>query len=176
SLFMTRTMFNLWTRYNLLTKLSMIRFLTRPNIDFMKIRYYWFTATIILTIVGLAVFLWRGEGSLDIDFVGGTAYGGQLTDPRPLSNSNPASGPLGLRQLLDAERQKQLLQVNDVKQVGDDAYHYQITYAGETSPTTITFRNVPEGATPEDRRKNVMERASRLPDVKVTQIIPLDEP
>jgi SecD/SecF fusion protein len=176
SLFMTRTMFNLWTKFNLLTKLSMVRFLTRPSFDFMKIRYYWFTATIVLTIVGLAVFLWRGEGSLDIDFVGGTAYGGQLNEGRALSNSDASSGPLGLRQLLDGERQKQLLKVTNVKQVGDDPYRYQISYAGESSPTTVTFRNIPEGATPADREKIVAARASVLPDVKVTQIIPLDEP
>jgi SecD/SecF fusion protein len=175
SLFMTRTLFAVWIRFNLLKKLSMVRFLTRPNIDFMKIRYYWFTATIVLTIFGLAVFLWRGEGSLDIDFVGGTAYGGQLTEGRPLSNSNTSSGPLGLRQLLDTERQKQLLKVTSVKQVGDDPYRYQILFAGETSPTTVTFRNIPEGATAADREKNVAVRASVLPDVKVTQIIPLDE-
>ncbi|HEV3142320.1 MAG TPA: protein translocase subunit SecD [Gemmataceae bacterium] len=176
SLFVTRTIFTLWTRLNLLTELSMVRFLTRPSIDFMKIRYYWFTATIVLTIVGLAVFLWRGEKSLDIDFVGGTAYGGQLTEGRLLSNSNPSSGPLGLRQLLDTERQTKLLKVASVKQVGDDPYRYQITYAGEGSPTAVTFRNLPDGPTVREREQNVAERASQLPDVKVTQIFPRDEP
>jgi SecD/SecF fusion protein len=51
----------------------------RPNFDFMSIRYYWFTATIILTVLGGALFLYRlDKGGLDIDFVGGTAYGGRL--------------------------------------------------------------------------------------------------
>src|SRR6202043_2500016 len=49
SLVMTRLMFDLWQAKNWLHKLSMMRLFTRPNIDFMRIRYYWFTATIVLT-------------------------------------------------------------------------------------------------------------------------------
>src|SRR5206468_11573953 len=49
------------------------------DIDFMGIRYYWFTATIILTVLGAALFIWRlDKGGLNIDFEGGTAYTGQL--------------------------------------------------------------------------------------------------
>ena len=45
----------------------------------MAIRYYWFTATIILTILGGGLFIYRlDKGGLNIDFVGGTAYSGQL--------------------------------------------------------------------------------------------------
>src|SRR5437879_346447 len=81
SLYMTRLMFDIWFAKNWLHKLSMFRLFARPNIDFMRIRYYWFTATILLTIFGLTVFLVRGEQGLNIDFVGGTAYSGQLKEP-----------------------------------------------------------------------------------------------
>ena len=53
SLYMTRVMFDFWQSKGWLHKLSMMRLiLAQPNIDFMAIRYYWFTATIILTIAG----------------------------------------------------------------------------------------------------------------------------
>src|SRR5262249_23667548 len=69
-----------------LHKLSMLRLFRRPNWDFMSIRYYWFAATIILTVLGAALFVHRmpdeadptKKSVLNIDFVGGTAYGGEL--------------------------------------------------------------------------------------------------
>jgi SecD/SecF fusion protein len=80
SLYMTRLMFDIWQFKGWLSKLSMLRLLSRPNIDFMAIRYYWFAATILLTLFGAAVFIHRGKGGLNIDFNGGTAYGGRLKD------------------------------------------------------------------------------------------------
>jgi SecD/SecF fusion protein len=80
SLYMTRLMFDIWQHKGWLYKLSMFRLFSRPNIDFMAIRYYWFTATIVLTIVGAAVFIYRlDRGGLNIDFTKGTAYTGKLT-------------------------------------------------------------------------------------------------
>jgi SecD/SecF fusion protein len=88
SLYMTRTIFDYWQSKNWLRKLSMRQLFHRPNIDFMGIRYYWFTATVVLTIVGAGLFIWRLPGAdaaenessvLNIDFIGGTAYTGRLT-------------------------------------------------------------------------------------------------
>src|SRR5438445_8340271 len=61
SLYMTRLLFDIWLSRNWLHKLSMFRLFSRPSIDFMRIRYYWFTATILLTIAGISVFLIRGR-------------------------------------------------------------------------------------------------------------------
>jgi SecD/SecF fusion protein len=88
SLYMTRTMFDFWLANGWLHKLSMLQLFHRPNIDFMRIRYYWFTATILLTLVGAALFIYRmpdasdpdKKSVLNIDFVGGTAYSGELTE------------------------------------------------------------------------------------------------
>jgi SecD/SecF fusion protein len=81
SLYMTRTMFDYCLAKGWLTKLTMMQLFKRPNIDFMAIRYYWFAATIILTIVGGALFVWRlDKGGLNIDFVGGTKFSGQLNE------------------------------------------------------------------------------------------------
>src|ERR1700686_909923 len=81
SLYMTRVLFDIWLAQGWLHKLSMFRLFSRPNIDFMRIRYYWFTATILLTIIGISVFIFRLPQDLNIDFNGGTAYTGQLVDP-----------------------------------------------------------------------------------------------
>src|SRR5262249_24013634 len=79
SLYMTRTMFDIWQTRGWLHKLSMMQLFHRPNINFMAIRYYWFTATVILTILGAALFIYRlDKGVLNIDFTGGTLYSGQL--------------------------------------------------------------------------------------------------
>jgi SecD/SecF fusion protein len=88
---MTRLMFDLWQAKNWLHKLSffqgLVRVLHRHHWDFMGIRYYWFTATILLTILGAGLFLWRlnpderGGSVMNIDFTGGTAYTGKLATP-----------------------------------------------------------------------------------------------
>ncbi|HEY1379130.1 MAG TPA: protein translocase subunit SecD, partial [Gemmataceae bacterium] len=115
SLYMTRLMFDLWQAKGWLRKLSMYQgltnFLHRNYIDFMRIRYYWFTATVVLTVIGLGVFLIRGPAGLNIDFVGGTAYGGQLTKPMDVE---------ALRGLLSTKRQETRLAVKDVKEASDD--------------------------------------------------------
>jgi SecD/SecF fusion protein len=62
-----------------LKSLTMMHLFHRPNFDFMAIRNYWFTATAILTILGGGIFIYRlDKGGLNIDFVGGTLYSGQL--------------------------------------------------------------------------------------------------
>jgi SecD/SecF fusion protein len=96
SLYMTRVIFDLWQAKNWLKKLSMLRLFHKPNWDFMAIRYYWFTATIVLTLLGAGLFLWRmptanAEGNqnessvLNIDFTGGTAYTGRLRQPMTIA-------------------------------------------------------------------------------------------
>src|SRR5262249_26421993 len=117
SLYMTRLLFDLWLAKNWLHKLSMYRLFSRPNIDFMAIRYYWFTATIVLTVVGFAVFILRLPEGLDIDFNGGTAYGGQLTQPMELAQ---------LRDLLDEANQKEKLQIAGVTEVSSPDNAYEI--------------------------------------------------
>ncbi len=96
SLFMTRTMFDLWQSKGWLHKLSfyqgLVRVLHRHHWDFMGIRYYWFTATIILTVLGAGLFVWRlnpaerGGSVMNIDFIGGTAYTGKLAKPLDMTS------------------------------------------------------------------------------------------
>jgi SecD/SecF fusion protein len=177
SLYMTRLLFDIWMAKNWLHKLSMFRLLSRPNIDFMSIRYYWFTLTIALTIFGISVFVARLPGDLNIDFNGGTAYGGQLVQ---------AIDPGGLRDLLNEKSQKEYLQVAEVKEVpGEKGLAYDITYkdpSGTETKRTIHFPNRPLDvkeenleATLQDRLKDVKVRAEQLPDFSVEQIFPTSE-
>ncbi len=91
SLFMTRTMFDFWLSKGWMHNLSfyqgLVRALHRHHWDFMGIRYYWFTATLVLTVLGAGLFFWRlapdakGRSVMNIDFIGGTAYTGKLSKP-----------------------------------------------------------------------------------------------
>jgi SecD/SecF fusion protein len=163
SLFMTRLMFDIWLHKGWLKQLRMMRFLTKPNIDFMAIRYYWFAFTIILTIFGLTVFLVRGRSGLNIDFIGGTAYSGQLANDHAMDISE-------LRAKLGDDQQKERLAIEDVKQEGDDGRTFRILYQNkvrigdsESKEETVSLSN----ATTED---DVRRRAAQLPDLSVEQI------
>jgi SecD/SecF fusion protein len=167
SLYMTRLMFDFWLSRGWLRKLSMARFFAKPDIDFMAIRYYWFTATIVLTIAGMALFIGRLPDDLNIDFVGGTAYGGQLNKPYEID---------GLRKLLSEERQKEMLQAEAKMVPGSDGRQFELWYVnpggGKSEVRAVSLANKIEGDTPEDKVKNFVTRASQLPDVSVEQIFP----
>lgn len=90
SLYMTRLIFDIALSRNWIKSLSMSKLFSKPNIDFMRVRYYWFTATIILSILGLGLFLMRGEEGLNIDFTGGTAYTFQFKQPKTTSEVRTA--------------------------------------------------------------------------------------
>jgi SecD/SecF fusion protein len=123
SLYMTRTMFEIWLYKGWLKKLSffngLVRLIHARYWDFMAIRYYWFAGTITLTILGAALFVYRldsapehGKSSvLNIDFIGGTAYTAQLAEP------------MTLRQLRDKLEGENALPDMSIEQifVGDDA-------------------------------------------------------
>jgi SecD/SecF fusion protein len=82
SLYVTRTIFDIWLGNNWLHKLYFMQLFKRPNINFMAIRYYFFAGTVVATVLGAALFIYRlDKGGLNIDFVGGTAYSGLLTEP-----------------------------------------------------------------------------------------------
>jgi len=167
SLYMTRLMFDLWQARGWLKKLSMMRLFGRPDIDFMGIRYYWFTATVILTIFGMVVFIGRLPNDLNIDFVGGTAYGGQLRADQERDTE-------GYRALFDDHRQKILLKAEVTEVAGTDGHTFLIKYKNQdkttTDPRTVNLANKAVGETPELRAQDVKDRASVLPDWSVELI------
>lgn len=166
SLYMTRLIFDFWQSKNWLTKLKMLRLFARPNINFMKIRYQMFALTGFLTIAGVALFLARGEKGLNVDFVGGTAYGGRTVKPLDITQ---------LRSLLSEDRQKTQLKVTDATPIADptgkNKWTYEITYA-DGAKTIVALANSPVGNNPEQQQADVKARASILPDWSVEQTFP----
>ncbi len=165
SLYMTRLMFDLCLAKGWLTKLNMFRLLSNTKIDFMRIRYYWFAATIILTVLGITVFLIRGQNGLNIDFVGGTAYGGKLVEPTDIGT---------LRDMLSERSQAERLAIDKITETEDGA-GYQIAYKDGTTQI-VQLPNKPEGDTPEERQNDLKARAQKLPDLSVEQIFLKAEP
>src|SRR5207302_1284150 len=100
SLYMTRLMFDFWQSKGWLTKLTMMRLFAKPDIDFMSIRYIMFAITLGLSILGLALFIGRIPNDLNIDFIGGTEYGGKLTTGIKIEK---------LRELVNEKNQKKIL-------------------------------------------------------------------
>jgi SecD/SecF fusion protein len=167
SLYMTRLLFDIWLHKGWLTKLGMFRLFARTDIDFMGVRRYWFTASIILTIVGFTLFLARIPDNLNIDFRGGTAYAGQL-------EKGYGQDITGLRKLLDEKRQKEMLQVASVTQIDTEGRSFRIEYADPPGSREVNLANQPlvnnPNATKAEREADLIKRAGELPDVSVEQI------
>lgn len=163
SLYMTRLMFDFWQSKGWLTKLTMMRLFARPNIDFMSIRNVMFITSLTVAILGLALFIGRIPNDLNIDFIGGTAYGGKLTKGLTVAE---------LRKKVEEAKQKEVLSGVIVKEFeGSDGRQFEITFPnGDKEPRTVTFSNAPEGKTPEERVRKVKERASLLPDPSVEML------
>jgi len=68
----TRMIFETGIRWGLIKELRMLHLFQRPNIDWMRFGRYAFVITVVISVVGIIVFLNRGEDKYDIEFVGGT--------------------------------------------------------------------------------------------------------
>lgn len=168
SLYMTRLIFDIWLATGKNHDLKMMKMFTKPNLDFMKIRKAMFTITAVLTIVGVGVFLMRGQRSLNVDFVGGTAYSGQLNTPLDIT---------ALRELLSEKNQRDRLNVTDVREIQDTSGKirktFELTYS-DGAKTIVSLANDPDGTTPEAQLANLKARASQVPDWSVEQIFTSD--
>ena len=103
SLYMTRLMFDYWLHRRWLTNLKMMRLFGKLNFHPMKYRYYLFTLTAGLTIAGFLLFINRGEAGLNVDFRGGTVYGGRLKEGEERALTTTPDGKRGFRDLLTDE-------------------------------------------------------------------------
>lgn len=178
SLYMTRLIFDFWQHKKWLTELKMMRLFEKPSFRPMKYRYIFFTITGVLTILGLSLFLYRGEAGLNVDFRGGTVFAGRLKDGEERALTTTSDGKLGFRELLDEENQKKRL--TPIKAVWENkpssgsaatvnTFVYTITYADNTT-ATVTLSHKPDGDTDEEMAQNVIARASQLPDISVEQM------
>jgi len=167
SLYMTRLIFDFWMKKNWLKKLNMFRFLGKTDYNFMKIRKLMFSITLGLTIAGLSLFLFRGNKGLNVDFNGGTAYGGQLRAGKELTISEH-------RAIIEKQDSLAVDRVEKVKTEGRYENTYQIFYKGGDTQR-IVLANAPPGADEDAQLENLKARASVLADVSVEQIFRRDD-
>ncbi|MBX9625439.1 MAG: protein translocase subunit SecD [Gemmataceae bacterium] len=178
SLYMTRLMFDYLMHRRLLGDLRMLRLFERPNFNPMKYRGFFLTLTTALTVLGLGLFLVRGEAGLNVDFRGGTVYAGRLRDGEERAMTG-ADGRPGLRDLLGEAAQRDRLKVESVRLVNRPAtggdlgalgtYVFDVTYSDGTT-STVELTQKPAGDAVEAVEADVKARASHLPDVSVEQM------
>jgi SecD/SecF fusion protein len=196
SLYMTRLMFDYWQHKKLLTDLSMMRLFGKLGFHPMKYRHFFFALTGISSILGLALFVYRGEAGLNVDFRGGTVFSGRLKDGQERALNTVGDKP-GFRDLLSEDNQRKRLNAisarwenqppkaegqltpEEIALVG--TYIYTITYDDKTS-ATVTLSHKPAGNTPEEMEQDLIStsptrpgRARHLPDVSVEQTFRLGE-
>jgi SecD/SecF fusion protein len=190
SLYMTRLIFDYWQHRRWLTDLRMMRLFSRPNLKPMKYRFVFLPVTAALTVAGLALFLYRGEEGLNVDFRGGTVFAGKLKEDEARALTKTSDGKLGFRELLSEPRQAERLnatsaqwenaptaRAEDGKRTADEilaagSYVYTIRYA-DGGAATVTLTAAPAGAAAGDEAAmaaDVVERARHLPDVSVEQM------
>ncbi|MBP3959775.1 protein translocase subunit SecD [Gemmata sp. G18] len=180
SLYMTRLMFDFWLHKRWLTELKMMRLFERPNFNPMRYRRIFFSITGVLTVLGLALFLHRGEAGLNVDFRGGTVFAGKLKAGEERGLTKTQDQKLGFRELFGEEAQKTKLAVKP----GDDAivwenkptgsesvntWVYTVTYNDGTK-STVTLTAKPDGTTEAEMKDDIRQRVSHLPDVSVEQM------
>jgi SecD/SecF fusion protein len=70
-IFVTRIIFEILSNNKNFTKIEMLKLFPKTNIDFIGKRWVAYTASIIILVVGLGVYIMRGEKMYGIDFTGG---------------------------------------------------------------------------------------------------------
>jgi SecD/SecF fusion protein len=73
SVFVARVIFDIAEKHRWITQLKMHHLVGHTEIDFMGWFPYCLTFSVLITVLGLAVAFWRGQGLFDIDFTGGTS-------------------------------------------------------------------------------------------------------
>lgn len=104
--FCTRVMFDVAERRGYITQLKMMHLFSRPNLDFLSIRWVALGASWVLIIIGMIAVYFRGATLLDIDFTGGSSVSFTLKEPVDLTNvrNTLAKTELGDKNLLVVER------------------------------------------------------------------------
>ncbi|MGE4601988.1 MAG: protein translocase subunit SecD, partial [Planctomycetota bacterium] len=81
SIFVSRLILSALIRYNIIKKFSMVRLISRPNVNFMAMRGVARILSILFVLLGISFLIWRGGESLGIDFTGGTKLSVNLVRP-----------------------------------------------------------------------------------------------
>ena len=180
SLFVTHLIIDYAMLKRWFTAFNPLKLFSRPNFKPMEWRYFFFPLTTVLTILGLGLFLARGDKVLNVDFTRGTSYTARLVDPLSLSGTPEKPG---LRDLLSEASQAQRLQIKDVfdptasqtapdgQPKVSDGLTYTIEYA-DGFKTTVKLSNKPGGPSADAAAQlaALRTRASALPDVSIESL------
>jgi protein-export membrane protein SecD/preprotein translocase SecF subunit len=152
ALYVTRTIFDLFMARGWLKKLSMGRMFSRVNIQFMSIRRPVFIATICFALFGVTLFLLRGTSALNMDFIGGTVYGGKATEFLSVGE---------LREMLSDKRQEERLALaQDPERVGQSDNWRLVYKEGDVERTVFIPAEANRSLSPAEVRR----RAEILPE------------
>ncbi|MBI1916516.1 MAG: protein translocase subunit SecF, partial [Planctomycetes bacterium] len=164
ALYMTRVFFDLWQTKGWLKKLSMAKLFSRTRINFMGIRNTVFVITIALSVLGVGLFLLRGKSGLNMDFVGGTVYSGELDEFLNISK---------LRDRLDETKQQEWLALEkDPVLLSEKSGTWQLVYKKEgDGRERVRQVSIPEKLT----ATQVRQRAETLPEPSLELIFHSDE-
>ncbi|MFM8274885.1 MAG: protein translocase subunit SecD [Gemmata sp.] len=175
SLYMTRLMFDFWMHKKWLSELKMMRLFDRTAFHPMRYKNQLFTATAVSSAAGLALFLYRGEKLLNVDFRGGTVFAASLRGGEERGLIKTSDGKPGFRELFGEEAQKAKLEATEAvwenKPAGGgsvNVWDYTITYKDGTK-AVVSLTEQPAGADEKAMADDVRRRASHLPDVSVEQ-------
>ncbi len=82
SVFVARVIFDVAEKRQWITRVKMLRLIGHTNIDFMRLFPYTLTASILITVMAIAVSVHRGKGLFDIDFTGGVSVQALFDKPQ----------------------------------------------------------------------------------------------
>jgi SecD/SecF fusion protein len=113
TLFGTRLAYDYLYSKRALKKLTFMKFLDKPSIDYMKVRKITFTISAIFCLLGVIAFvqILRGQANLGVDFAGGSMLQYQSAKPFTLKEARSALTKHGLQgvQLQQVENENQLI-------------------------------------------------------------------
>ena len=85
AVFCAHVVFDVAEKQKWISKLRMMRLLSKTNIDFYGLRRTCYTASLIICLGGLVAVFLRGRGLLDIDFTGGVAVQVVFNEPQKIA-------------------------------------------------------------------------------------------
>jgi SecD/SecF fusion protein len=86
AVFCVHVVFDVAERQKWITRLKMMRMLTKTNIDFWGLRYRCYCASLVIILVGLVGVFARGRGLLNIDFTGGVSVQVEFNEPQRIAH------------------------------------------------------------------------------------------
>jgi len=96
AIFVTRIIFDILSMNKNFTKLNMLQLFKKTDIDFIGKRWIAYTLSIIIIVIGMAVFFMRGERMYGIDFTGGQIQEYSFTRPVNIEDVRRSLRDIGL--------------------------------------------------------------------------------